>query len=375
MSEIEKKEVEEVVEQAEEVVEENVMEQIVHDPNAPIISIKKLLEAGVHYGHQTKKWNPKMAKYIFAPNHGIYIIDLQKSKLAIENAYVALKGIVENGGKVLFVGTKQQAKQIVEAESLRSGSFYVTNRWLGGVLTNFRTIQSRIKKLKEMEEQEVDGTWDKLPKKEVIQLKKLQEKLKKNLEGIKEMRKAPDAVVVVDPIQEHNAIKEALKLKIPVFAICDTNADPDNINYVIPGNDDATKSIQLIVSTLADAVVEAKGGITNVAHTKDEGDEATMDDAIREAERQNALRVAARKEMLREKLEKEKARRAQFEAKRNHKPFDKTNKVEEVKVEEKVEEVAAEDKTVETAEVKKTTRKPRAKKVTEEKVEEVKESE
>ena len=328
--------------EAEVAAENNVMAAVVHDPNAPIISLKKLLEAGVHYGHQTRKWNPKMGKYIYCPRNGIYIVDLNKSKSAIETSYEKLKDIVSDGGKVLFVGTKVQAKPIIEAESIRSGSFYITNRWLGGVLTNFKTIQTRIKKLKDLESAEEDGSWDKLPKKEVIQLKKLKDKLSKNLEGIKEMRKVPNAVVVVDSIIEHNAVKEANKLNIPVFAICDTNCDPDNIDYVIPGNDDATKAIQLIVGVLSDAIVEAKGGLPTIAYTKDEGDEVTMKDAIRQADRENALRLAARREMQKERMEKEKARREQFEARFQSKRYenrdDKKSTVDAKKVEEKKEE-------------------------------------
>lgn len=331
--------------EAEEVKKEESSEMaaVIHDPNAPIVSIKKLLEAGVHYGHQIRKWNPKMGKYIYCPRNGIYIIDLNKTKDAIDESYLKLKEIVSANGKVLYVGTKTQVKPIIEAEALRSGSFYITNRWLGGVLTNFKTIQSRIKKLKDLETAESDGTWDKLPKKEVIQLKKLQLKLSKNLEGIKEMRKLPNALIVVDPTIEHNAVKEAIKLNIPVFAICDTNCDPDNINYVIPGNDDATKSVQLLIGLLTDAVVEAKGGLPMIAYTKDEGEELTMKDAVRQADRENALRLAARREMQRAKMEKEKARREAFEARFNKKDADKvaTRKVvkDEVKTEEeKVEE-------------------------------------
>src|SRR5574344_528704 len=274
-------------EDAKVAAENNVMAAAVHDPNAPIVSLKKLLEAGVHYGHQTRKWNPKMGKYIYCPRNGIYIIDLNKSKTGIEDSYEKLKEIVSEGGKVLFVGTKIQAKPIVEAEAIRSGSFYITNRWLGGVLTNFTTIQTRFRKLKDLDSAEEDGTWGKLP----------------------------NALIVVDPTVEHNAVKEANKLNIPVFAICDTNCNPDNINYVIPGNDDATKSIQLIVGVLSDAVVEAKGGLPTIAYTKDEGDEVTMKDAIRQADRENALRLAARREMQRERMEKEKARRDSYDSK------------------------------------------------------------
>ena len=297
--------------------ETNVMDTIVHDENASVVTLKKLLEAGVHYGHPTKKWNPKMGKYIYCPRNGIYIIDLNKTKDALTDAYKKLESIVLEGGKVLIVGTKDNAKEIVEAEALRSGSFYITNRWLGGILTNFKTIQTRIRKLKDLESAEDDGSWDRLPKKEAIALRKEKEKLAKNLEGIKEMRKLPNAIIVIDPTEEVNACKEARKLNIPVFAICDTNCDPDGIDYVIPGNDDATKSISMILGILNDAVVEAKGGLPQIAYSKDEGEEVTMKDAIRQADRENALRLAARREMQREKMEREKQKREAFLARQN----------------------------------------------------------
>ena len=297
--------------------ETNVMDTIVHDENASVVTLKKLLEAGVHYGHPTKKWNPKMGKYIYCPRNGIYIIDLNKTKDALTDAYKKLESIVLEGGKVLIVGTKDNAKEIVEAEALRSGSFYITNRWLGGILTNFKTIQTRIRKLKDLESAEDDGSWDRLPKKEAIALRKEKEKLAKNLEGIKEMRKLPNAIIVIDPTEEVNACKEARKLNIPVFAICDTNCDPDGIDYVIPGNDDATKSISIILGILNDAVVEAKGGLPQIAYSKDEGEEVTMKDAIRQADRENALRLAARREMQREKMEREKQKREAFLARQN----------------------------------------------------------
>ena len=297
--------------------ETNVMDTIVHDENASVVTLKKLLEAGVHYGHPTKKWNPKMGKYIYCPRNGIYIIDLNKTKDALTDAYKKLESIVLEGGKVLIVGTKDNAKEIVEAEALRSGSFYITNRWLGGILTNFKTIQTRIRKLKDLESAEDDGSWDRLPKKEAIALRKEKEKLAKNLEGIKEMRKLPNAIIVIDPTEEVNACKEAKKLNIPVFAICDTNCDPDGIDYVMPGNDDATKSISMILGILNDAVVEAKGGLPQIAYSKDEGEEVTMKDAIRQADRENALRLAARREMQREKMEREKQKREAFLARQN----------------------------------------------------------
>ena len=294
-------------------VKENAMNEVVHDENADVVSLKKLIECGVHYGHQTKKWNPKMAKYIFCPRNGIYIIDLNKTKDLIKVAYDKLKSIINDGGKVLYVGTKDNAKEIVKTEAERSGSFYVTNRWLGGILTNFKTIQTRIRKLKDLETSEEDGAWDNLPKKEASALRKEKEKLSKNLEGIKEMRKVPNALIVIDPMTEHNAVREAKKLGIPVFALCDTNCDPDGIDYVIPGNDDADKSVNVVVACLTDALVEAKGGLPEVAYAKDEGEVVTMKDAVRQADRENALRMAARRELQRERMEKEKARRSQFE--------------------------------------------------------------
>ncbi len=328
-------------EKVEEVkAETNIMDTIVHDENAEVVTLRKLLEAGVHYGHQTKRWNPKMKPYIYCGRNGIYIIDLNKSKDALTNAYKKLESIVLEGGKVLIVGTKDNVKEIVKSEAERSGSFYITNRWLGGILTNFKTIQTRIRRLKDLESAQEDGSWEKLPKKEVIALNKEKEKLAKNLEGIKEMRKIPNALIVVDPTVEYNAVREANKLNIPVFAICDTNCDPDGIDYVIPGNDDATKSVQLIIGILNDAIVEAKGGIAEVAYTKDEGEALTMKDAIRQADRENALRLAARREMQREKLEKERQRRESFLAKQQaaqqqqsveNKKVEKTEKVAENK--------------------------------------------
>ena len=331
----------------------NIMESVVHDPNTPVVTLKKLLESGVHYGHNTRKWNPKMQQYIYCARNGIYIIDLNKVKEGIDVAYAKLKEIVNEGGKVLFVGTKDNAKEVVQEEATRSGSFYVNNRWLGGILTNFRTIQTRIRKLKDMEIEEEDGAWDNLPKKEASKLKKEKEKLFKNLEGIKEMRKVPNALIVIDPMNEHNAIREANKLNIPVFAVCDTNCDPDNVDYVIPGNDDADKSIRLIIGILADAIVEAKGGLPEVAYAPLDGEEVTMKDALRQADRENALRVAARREMQRERLEKEKARRNAFE--------NKNKEVASNPVENSTEEVKEETKTV---------KKPRKTVKKEEKVEE-----
>ena len=225
-----------------------------------VISMKQLLEAGVHFGHQTRRWNPKMAPYIYTERNGIHIIDLQKSVGMVDTAYEAIKNIVANGGTILFVGTKKQAQEAVKDEALRSGMFFGNERWLGGMLTNFKTIKSRIAKLKEYEKMSEDGTFDVLPKKEVIQIKKAWEKLEKNLGGIKEMKKLPDAIFVVDPKKERICIQEAHTLNIPVIGIADTNCDPDELTYVIPGNDDAIRAVRLIVAKMADAVIEANQG-------------------------------------------------------------------------------------------------------------------
>lgn len=222
--------------------------------------MKQLLEAGVHFGHQTRRWNPKMAPYIYTERNGIHIIDLQKSVGMVDSAYEAIKNIVANGGTILFVGTKKQAQEAVKDEAIRSGMFYVNERWLGGMLTNFKTIKSRIAKLKEYEKMSEDGTFEVLPKKEVIQIKKAWEKLEKNLGGIKEMKKLPDAIFVVDPKKERICIQEAHTLGIPVVGIADTNCDPDELTYVIPGNDDAIRAVRLIVAKMADAVIEANQG-------------------------------------------------------------------------------------------------------------------
>ena len=225
-----------------------------------VISMKQLLEAGVHFGHQTRRWNPKMAPYIFTERNGIYIIDLQKSVGMVDDAYNAVSEIVSNGGTVLFVGTKKQAQDAVKDEAERCGMYYVNERWLGGMLTNFKTIQSRIKRLKDIERMSEDGTFDVLPKKEVIGLKKEWDKLEKNLGGIKEMKRIPDAIFVVDPKKEHICVQEAHTLGITLIGIADTNCDPEELDYVIPGNDDAIRAVKLIVSKMADAIIEAKQG-------------------------------------------------------------------------------------------------------------------
>lgn len=222
-----------------------------------VVSMSYLLEAGVHFGHQTKRWNPKMKEYIFTSRDDIYIIDLEKTKACLEVAYEEVKNIASNGGKFLFVGTRKQAQEVVLEEAARSNSYYVTERWLGGTLTNFRTIRRRVKRLEEIEEMEKNGTFDLLPKKEVVGLKKEYEKLNKVLCGIRAMDKLPQALIIVDPKKEYNAIKEARKLHIPVFGVVDTNCDPDDVDFVIPGNDDAVRSIKVMLGVLTNAICEA----------------------------------------------------------------------------------------------------------------------
>ncbi|WP_163536822.1 30S ribosomal protein S2 [Gracilibacillus sp. YIM 98692] len=225
-----------------------------------VISMKQLLEAGVHFGHQTRRWNPKMKKYIFTERNGIYIIDLQKTVKKVEEAFNFVKEIAENDGTVLFVGTKKQAQESVRDEAVRSGMFYVNQRWLGGTLTNFETIRKRINRLKDIEKMEEDGTFEVLPKKEVVGLIKEKERLVKFLGGIKEMNKLPDALFIIDPRKERIAVAEAHKLNIPIVGIVDTNCDPDEIDYVIPANDDAIRAVKLLTGKMADAILEAKQG-------------------------------------------------------------------------------------------------------------------
>ena len=225
-----------------------------------VISMKQLLEAGVHFGHQTRRWNPKMAQYIFTERNGIYIIDLQKTVRKIDEAYMFVRDVALEGKSILFVGTKKQAQESIESEAKRCGMFYVNNRWLGGTLTNFRTIQTRIKRLNEIDAMEKNGQFELLPKKEVIKLMAEREKLEKNLGGIREMKKLPGAMFIVDPRKERIAVAEARQLHIPIVAIVDTNCDPDEIDYVIPGNDDAIRAVKLIAGKLADAVLEGKQG-------------------------------------------------------------------------------------------------------------------
>ncbi|MCL2755340.1 MAG: 30S ribosomal protein S2 [Oscillospiraceae bacterium] len=225
-----------------------------------VVSMKQLLEAGVHFGHQTRRWNPKMAPYIFTERTGIYIIDLQKTVRKLDEAYMFVRKVVEEGGEILFVGTKKQASDSVREEALRCGSHFVNARWLGGMMTNFKTIKMRIRRLEQLKQMQEDGTFDLLPKKEVIKLNLEIEKLEKFLGGIKHMTKLPGALFIVDPKKEKNAVLEARKLGIPIVAIVDTNCDPDEIDYVIPGNDDAIRSVKLIAGAMANAVIEARQG-------------------------------------------------------------------------------------------------------------------
>ena len=241
-----------------------------------VISMKQLLEAGVHFGHQTRRWNPKMAEYIFTERNGIYIIDLQKTVKKIDEAYYFIQDIAKQGGTILFVGTKKQAKDSILEEAERCGMYHVTNRWLGGMLTNFKTIKTRVAKLNKLNAMEADGTFDRLPKKEVIKLKAERDKLEKNLGGIKNIDGLPSALFVVDPKVEKNAVSEAKKLGIPVVGIVDTNCDPDDVDYVIPGNDDAIRAVKLIAGRMADAIIEGREGTEEA----EEATEAVAEEAI-----------------------------------------------------------------------------------------------
>jgi small subunit ribosomal protein S2 len=240
-----------------------------------VISMKQLLEAGVHFGHQTRRWNPKMSRYIFTERNGIYIIDLQKTVKKVEECYNVMRNIAADGGKILFVGTKKQAQDSVKEEAERSDMYYINQRWLGGTLTNFGTIRKRINRLKDLEKMQEDGTFEVLPKKEVILLKKEMERLEKFLGGIKDMNKLPDALFVVDPRKERIAIAEARKLNIPIIAIVDTNCDPDEVDHVIPGNDDAIRAVKLLTGKMADAIIEANQGGEEVAAEEAAEEETT----------------------------------------------------------------------------------------------------
>ena len=291
-----------------------------------VVSMSYLLEAGVHFGHQTKRWNPKMKEYIFTARDDIYIIDLQKTAKKIEEAYEALKEIASNGGKVLFVGTRKQAQEAVKEEALRSNSFYVNERWLGGTLTNFKTIRRRVRRLEQIEKMEKDGVFELLPKKEVVHIKKEYNKLNKLLCGIRDMYKLPQAMFIVDPSKEEIAIREARKLNIPVFGIVDTNCDPDMVDYVIPGNDDAIRAVKLITGVLNNAIVEANGG-KKVDYVSDNKKEEKGEEIM-----QKALETVKKKE----------DRRPRFDRKNDKKNYNRSSEKVEKKAEVKKEAVKKE---------------------------------
>ena len=257
-----------------------------------VISMKQLLEAGVHFGHQTRRWNPKMAEYIYTERNGIYIIDLQKSVGKVDEAYKAVLDCAANGGKILFVGTKKQAQDSIKAEAERCGMYYVNQRWLGGMLTNFATIEKRIERLNQLEKMEEDGTFEVLPKKEVILLKKEMDKLEKNLGGIKNMKEMPGVLFIVDPKKERNAILEAKKLNIPTIGLIDTNCNPDDVDYVIPGNDDAIRAVKLIADTMANAVIEGRQGET-LEVTSDSEDAMETEEATAPTDMEEVVEAAS----------------------------------------------------------------------------------
>ena len=299
-----------------------------------------LLETGVHFGHQTKRWNPKMKEYIYTSRDEIYIIDLKKTAEKIEEAYAALKNIVANGGKVIFVGTRKQASEAIKEEAIRSNSYYVSERWLGGTLTNFKTIRRRVKRLEDIEKMEKDGTFDKLPKKEVIGIKKEYEKLNKLLCGIRDMYKLPQAMFIVDPSKEYIAIREARRLGIPVFGIVDTNCDPDMVDYVIPGNDDAIRAVKLITGVMANAIVEANGGKL-VDYTKEEEKDVNI--------MEKALETVKKREDRRKENKNFKSNKFENKGfKKNDKKEVKTEEVKETKkeVKEEKKEVSLDKMTV-----------------------------
>ena len=308
-----------------------------------LVSMRKLLENGVHFGHQTRRWDPKCKPFIYTAKNGIYIINLEKTQEDLKVAYDKLKEIAENGGKVLFVGTKKQAQQIVLDEATRCGSFYINQRWLGGTLTNFRTIQKRIKRLIEINEMETSGTINVYTKKEIALIRKEASKLENFLGGIKDMKKLPDAVVVVDPMEDHNAVLEAKKLGIPVFGLTDTNCNPAFVDYAIPSNDDAVKSIKLMISLLADAIVEAKGGILQDAYQEEEGvDDITMADVIINVEKHAEEQEKRRKARNEERMRQQNQNRGRFNRNSERRYIGKKDNAEEAvsgDAEEKKEEV------------------------------------
>ena len=320
-----------------------------------VVSMNLLLEAGVHFGHQTKRWNPKMKEYIFTARDEIYIIDLQKTAKKLEEAYNALKEIAANGGKVLFVGTRKQASEAVKDEALRSGSFYVNERWLGGTLTNFKTIRRRVRRLEQIEKMEKDGIFELLPKKEVIHIKKEYNKLNKLLCGIRDMYKLPQAMFIVDPSKEEIAIREARKLNIPVFGIVDTNCDPDMVDYVIPGNDDAIRAVKLVTGVINNAIVEANGGklVDYVSDNRKEEGEDIMKKALETVKRKEDRRPRFDRKSDRkfynrssERVERKAPKKEAFKPKTEEKVQEKKAEVKEVKAKKEKATVDLSTKTV-----------------------------
>ena len=298
-----------------------------------VVSMSYLLEAGVHFGHQKRRWNPKMKEYIYTSRDDIYIIDLQKTVKQIEEAYEALKKIAEKGGKVLYVGTKKQAVEAMEENANRTNMFFVNERWLGGTLTNFRTIRNRIKRLDEIEQMEQDGTFEVLPKKEVAKIKKEYEKLNRNLRGIRNMKKLPQAMIIVDPRQEEIAIREARKLKIPVFGIVDTNCDPDMVDYVIPANDDAVRAVKLVIGALTNAVAEVNGNEIMDCVSPEDQKKAAKKEEKQEVEKEEKIEQKAEKKETKEEVKEEKT--AKKVEKKEEKKAPKKETKKETKKEEK----------------------------------------
>ena len=326
-----------------------------------VVSMNYLLEAGVHFGHQKRRWNPKMGEYIFGSRDDIYIIDLQKTVKKLEEAYDALKKIAEDGGKVVFVGTKKQAQEACKECAERTGMYYVTERWLGGTLTNFKTIRSRVKRLVELETMSTDGTYDLLPKKEVALLNKEYEKLNKYLAGIREMTELPKAIIIVDPSKEYNAIREARKLNIPVFGIVDTNCDPDMVDYVIPGNDDAVRAVKVVLNALANSIAEVNGGeIVDVISEDDKKENASLDtkEEVKEEKEEKVEKKTTKKEVEEPKKETKKATKKEVVKE------EKEEKVEKKTTKKAKKEEVVEEKETPKKETKKTTKKEEKKDLT-----------
>ena len=296
-----------------------------------IVSMNYLLEAGVHFGHQRRRWNPKMKEYIYTSRDDIYIIDLAKTAKKLEEAYEAMKKIAEEGGKVLFVGTKKQAQEAAEECAVRTNNYFMNERWLGGTLTNFKTIRSRVRRMDDIDKMEEDGTFDLLPKKEVIQIKKEYEKLNKNLRGIREMKKIPQALVIVDPRKEENAIKEAHILGIPVFGIVDTNCDPDLVDYVIPGNDDAVRAVKLVMGVLTNAIAEVNGNevIDYISEEDKNGSKEVKQEDIEKTVEKKAVKEDKKEEVKEtKKAPAKKEDKKEEKVEKEEKPTKKATKVE-----------------------------------------------